>query len=133
MNILIVDDSRFLRQANERALARAGHSVVGASDGEEGLRLAKQSSPDLVVLDMMLPCLSGPDVLHGLRKDPETAEIPVMVLTALPQCNEERLCNEGATAYFQKSLLKMDSHSEPFVEAVEHILKQAAKGKGSWG
>src|SRR5213076_3181539 len=52
MNILIVDDSRFLRLANERALVRAGHSLISASDGEEGLRLARERMPDLIVLDM---------------------------------------------------------------------------------
>ena len=54
MNILIVDDSRFLRMTNERALTRVGHNVICASDGEEGLRLALERKPDLVVLDMLL-------------------------------------------------------------------------------
>lgn len=122
MNILIVDDSRFLRKANEMALARAGHNVIGASDGQEGLRLAHEHKPDLVVLDMMLPVLSGPDVLRAMRKDPETAEIPVMVLTSLPQCNEQKLHDDGATAYFEKSSLKVDKGSKPFVEAVQTLL-----------
>lgn len=68
MNILIVDDSRFLRLANERALIKAGHNVITASDGEEGLRLARERKPDLVILDMMLPKLSGQDVLHALQR-----------------------------------------------------------------
>jgi DNA-binding response OmpR family regulator len=84
MKILIVDDSRFLRIANERALLKAGHTVITAADGEEGLRLAQERKPDLVVLDMLLPKLSGPEVLQALRKDAE-ASIPVMVLTSLPQ------------------------------------------------
>jgi len=70
MNVLIVDDSRFLRLMNERALVKAGFDVLSAADGEEGLRLAIEHKPDLVVLDMMLPKLSGPDVLRVLRKDP---------------------------------------------------------------
>jgi DNA-binding response OmpR family regulator len=97
MKILIVGDSRFLRMANERALVKAGHSVITAADGEEGLRLAQERKPDLVVLDMLLPKLSGPEVLRALRKDAETASIPVMVLTSLPQCNEQKLIGEGAT------------------------------------
>jgi len=71
MNVLIVDDSRFLRLMNERALLKAGFEVLSAADGEEGLRLAIEHKPALVVLDMMLPKLSGPDVLRALRKDPE--------------------------------------------------------------
>jgi two-component system, cell cycle response regulator DivK len=131
MNILIIDDSRFLRMANERALTRVGHNVVCASDGEEGLRLALERKPDLVVLDMLLPKLSGPDVLRAMRKAPETAAIPVMVLTSLPQCNEEKLLGEGATAYFEKSLLIVDKGSGPFVEAVERLLAKAAKAKAA--
>ena len=64
MKILIVDDSRFLRIANERALVKAGHTVFTAADGEEGLPLAQERKPDLVVLDMLLPKLSGPEVLR---------------------------------------------------------------------
>ena len=52
MKILIVDDSRFLRQMSERALVKAGHEVVAAVDGEEGLRLAGEHKPDLIVLDI---------------------------------------------------------------------------------
>lgn len=131
MNILLVDDSRFLRVANERALTRAGHSVIAAADGEEGLRLAVERKPDLIVLDMMLPKMSGPDVLHALRKNPPTARIPVMVLTSLSQSNEERLINEGATAYFEKSLLTLDKGSGPFLEAVEKMLAKMGKAKAA--
>jgi DNA-binding response OmpR family regulator len=122
MKILIVDDSRFLRLANERALIKAGHVVITASDGEEGLRLAQERKPDLVVLDMMLPKLSGPDVLRALRKDADTAAMPIMVLTSLPQCNKEKLLNEGATSYFAKSELMLDKGTGMFVEMVEKML-----------
>jgi DNA-binding response OmpR family regulator len=122
MKILIVDDSRFLRLANERALIKAGHVVITASDGEEGLRLAQERQPDLVVLDMMLPKLSGPDVLRALRKDADTAAMPIMVLTSLPQCNKEKLLSEGATAYFAKSELMLDKGTGMFVGMVEKML-----------
>ena len=132
MKVLIVDDSRFLRMANERALVKAGHTVITAADGEEGLRLAQERKPDLVVLDMMLPKLSGPDVLRALRKDAETASIPVMVLTSLPQCNEQKLIGEGATSYFAKSELMLDKGTGLFVATVERMLSkvkaQAAGG-----
>ena len=84
LKILIVDDSRFLCMTNERALVKVGHQVITASDGEEGLRLAIEHKPDLVVLDMLLPRLSGPEVLRAMRKDAATSSIPVMVLTSLP-------------------------------------------------
>ena len=122
MKILIVDDSRFLRLANERALVKAGHVVITASDGEEGLRLAQERKPDLVVLDMLLPKLSGPDVLRALRKDAETAALPVMVLTSLPESNKEKLLGEGATSFFAKSELMLDKGTGLFVEMVEKML-----------
>ena len=130
MKILIVDDSRFLRLMNERALVKAGHQVISASDGEEGLRLAVEHKPDLVVLDMLLPKPSGPEVLRALRKDSTTSSIPVMVLTSLPQCNEDKLRGEGATAYFEKSLLSLDKGSGSFVEVVQRMLTKAAKAAG---
>lgn len=131
MNILLVDDSRFLRLTNARALTRAGHHVITASDGEEGLRLALEQKPDLVILDMMLPKMSGPDVLHALRKNPSTAETPIMVLTSLSQSNEDKLVNEGATAYFEKSLLTLDKTTTPFIDVVERLLAKTAKAKAA--
>src|SRR5712692_5234690 len=125
MNILIVDDSRFFRLANERGLVKAGYQVITASDGEEGLRLAGEHKPDLIVLDMMLPKLSGPDVLRALRKDSPTSSIPILVLTSLPQCNERKLVSEGATLYFAKSALHLDKGSEMFVQVVERMLSKA--------
>jgi two-component system cell cycle response regulator DivK len=122
VNILIVDDSRLFRISNERALVKAGHHVISAEDGEAGLRLALEHKPDMVVLDMMLPKLSGQDVLRALRNNPTTASIPVMVLSGLPQCNENKLLSEGATAYFQKSGLKVENGPNNFVDAVERLL-----------
>lgn len=122
MKILIVDDSRLLRIANERTLVRAGYEVITAADGEEGLRLALESNPDLVVLDMMLPKLSGPEVLRELRRNPSSALIPVIVLTSLPQSNRQKLMGEGASLYFEKSLLRLENGSGPLLEAIETLL-----------
>ena len=122
MKILIIEDSRFLRMASERALSKAGHHVVTASDGEAGLHLASEHKPDLIILDMMLPKLSGPQVLQALRNDDEIAATPVMVLTSLPQANEGKLKSEGATSYYQKSLLHLDQGTAHFIAAVEKVL-----------
>jgi len=121
-SILVVEDSRFLRLANERALVRAGYSVVTAADGEEGLRMAGQNVPDLILLDMMLPKLGGPEVLQALRQEPRTAQVPVIVLSSLSQRNEARLKEAGATAYFEKSRLDLDSHSDVLVQVVRRTL-----------
>lgn len=122
--ILLVEDSRFIRMAGERALLRAGYSVVTACDGEEALKVAWARLPDLIVLDMLLPKLAGQDVLRALKKNPKTSFIPVIVLSGLPQGNEQKLKKEGATAYFEKSKLELDTNSESFL----HIVKRTVDG-----
>ena len=96
--VLLVDDSKFLRMANERALSKAGYDVSTAADGEEALRVANDKLPDVILLDMMLPKLSGPEVLRALKENPATVDIPVIVLSSLSQRNEEKLLKEGAVA-----------------------------------
>ena len=98
--VLLVEDSKFLRVMTERVLSRAGFLVSTAADGEEALRIAKEQLPDIVLLDMMIPKISGPDVLKALKENPATTHIPVIVLSSLSQQNEERLIGQGAAAYF---------------------------------
>ena len=90
MKILLVEDSRFLRLATERALTTAGYEVISAGDGDQALRLAREHVPALILLDVMLPKMSGPDVLKALKQDPATAAIPVMMLTSLSQKNAKQ-------------------------------------------
>ena len=94
--ILLVDDSKFLRLATERALTRAGYEVSTAVDGEDALAIARERKPDVILLDMLLPKMAGPDVLKALKNDPETAGIAVVVLTGLSQKNAARLQQDGA-------------------------------------
>jgi len=131
MKILLVDDSRLLRIANERTLMRAGYEVITAADGEEGLRLALESKPDMIVLDMMLPKLSGQEVLRQLRLNAASASTPVIVLTSLSQSNREKLISEGASLYFEKSLLRMENGSGPLLDAIESLLARRGKAKAA--
>ncbi len=124
IKILLVEDSKFLRLATERALARAGYEVASASDGEEGLRLARERKPDLILLDMLLPKMSGPDVLAALKKDPLTASIPVVVMTGMSQKNADRLHADGAAAFLEKSSLGLESGSEKLLAALRGILQK---------
>jgi CheY-like chemotaxis protein len=101
--ILLIDDSRPLRLAGEKAFSKAGFRVVSAKDGEEGLRTARELIPQLILLDLLLPRMSGVDVLRALKQDSHTAHIPVVVLTSLSQRNKDKLVSEGALAYFEKS------------------------------
>jgi len=122
--VLLVDDSKFLRMANEHALSKAGYQVSTAADGEEALRVANDQLPDIILLDMMLPKISGPEVLKTLKANPATKDIPVIVLTSLSQKNEEKLLHEGAAAYFEKSTLELDKNSNRLAAAIEKVLRQ---------
>jgi CheY-like chemotaxis protein len=122
MKVLLVEDSKFLRVSTERALTKAGYEVVCAGDGEEALRLARQHSPALVLLDMMLPKVSGPDVLKALKQDPATAGIAVMVLTSLSQKNAKALEKDGAAGFFEKSDLMLGTGPNSLVAAVQKLL-----------
>jgi CheY-like chemotaxis protein len=129
--ILLVEDSRFLRATNEKALVRAGYRVVTACDGEEALRVAGESCPDLILLDMLLPKLSGQEVLRSLRSTPPTTKVPIVVLSSLPQSNEERLKKDGATAYFDKASLGLEQQSESLVQIVRKTLEKSKRKEGS--
>ncbi len=120
--VLLVEDSTFLRLASERALMRAGYEVSTAGDGEEALLAANRKPPDVILLDMMLPKLSGPEVLKALKSNPATNSIPVIVLSSLSQRNKEKLLQEGAEAYFEKSELDLDKNSDRLAATVETVL-----------
>ena len=126
IKILLAEDSKFLRLATERALARAGYEVSSAADGEEALRLAREKLPDLILLDMLLPRMSGPDVLAALQKEDSTKAIPVVVMTGMSQKNAERLRNDGAFGFLEKSDLELDKGSGKLLAAVQEVLKQVS-------
>jgi CheY-like chemotaxis protein len=129
--VLLVEDSKFLRMATERDLTNAGYLVSTASDGEEALQVANDKLPDIILLDMMLPKISGPNVLKALKENPATMHIPVIVLTSLSQKNEEKLLSEGAAAYFEKSALALDQNSSRLADTVETVLARAMERRAS--
>ena len=124
MKILLVEDSKFLRLAMERALVRAGYEVCSAGDGEEALRSAQVKQPDLILLDMLLPRLSGLDVLKALKKDSSTKAIPVVVISGMTEKNAARLQEDGATGFLEKSTLEMDKGPERLLERVHEIVSK---------
>ena len=81
-HILIVEDEEDIAELLEYNLDRQGYQPESVGTGEDGLQLARESLPDLVLLDLMLPKLSGLEVCRSLKADPETAKIPVIMLTA---------------------------------------------------
>ncbi len=131
MKILLIEDSRFLRIAIERVMTRAGHSVIGVADGREGLHAALTDSPELILLDMMLPGLDGTGVLKALKQDASTAQIPVIVLTGLSQKNEAKLKHDGAAAYIEKSSLDLEHNADALILSVESVLGRSVAVSGS--
>lgn len=127
MRILLIDDSRMLRQTQEKALLKAGYDVISAGDGEEGLRLARESNPDLILLDMMLPKIAGQDVLHTLKRDPRTKHIPVVILTGLSAANAPKLIEEGAVEFVGKTDDLLDRNSQALIRAIDEALSKTSR------
>jgi DNA-binding response OmpR family regulator len=122
MKILLIEDSKFQRVANGRALVRAGYDVIHAGDGEQGLRSARENIPDLILLDMMLPKISGLDVLRALKGDALVKHIPVIVLSGLGQGSEAKLLKEGAAAFLMKSDESFANNSLLMIQALQSLL-----------
>jgi two-component system, OmpR family, alkaline phosphatase synthesis response regulator PhoP len=129
VKILLVDDSKFLRRACEHALARAGYQVITADDGAAALAIAQDQIPSLVVLDMMLPKLSGLEVLRALKQNVATKDIPVIVLTSLSERNSAKLLEEGATSFVEKSDSLLDKDGAVLIQAVARVVGKAATPK----
>lgn len=80
--VVVIEDEPDIREVTEHNLAREGYHVYSSPDGEKGLRLVREKSPDLVLLDLMLPGLDGIEVCRELKADRETRAIPVIMVTA---------------------------------------------------
>ena len=127
MTILVVEDSKLLRMATTRALAKAGYLVTSAVDGEEALRVAWENPPDLILLDMILPKVTGLDVLRRLKGEPRTKNVPVIVMSGLSRANRERPLKEGAAEFLEKSQKILDDDSSELVVMVKRVLSGACK------
>ena len=124
IKILLVEDSKFVRMATERALARAGYEVLTAADGQSALVAAEAQKPDLILLDMLLPKITGPDVLKTLKRNPATAQIAVVVLSGLSPKNAKRLQQDGAFAFLEKSELSLDKGPERLLTILADIVRK---------
>jgi DNA-binding response OmpR family regulator len=122
MTILVIEDSRFLQSAIDKALREAGYQTVLASDGEQGLQAAIRDRPDLILLDIMLPSMPGTSVLRSLRHNAITLNIPVIVLTGLTRVDEARLRSEGATGYMKKTDIDLQGGCKLLLKTIEGTL-----------
>ena len=98
--------------------------MIQAEDGEEGLRVARENIPDLILLDMMLPKISGLEVLRILKLEPLIKHIPVIVLTGLGQGNEAKLLQDGAAAFLLKSEKSLENNSLLLIQTVDGVLRK---------
>lgn len=85
LKVLVCDDERHIVRLIQVNLERQGYQVVTAYDGKEGLEKIRAEKPNLVVLDVMMPYMDGFEVLKSLRREPETENLPVIMLTAKAQ------------------------------------------------
>ena len=101
--VLVADDDADIRALVSFRLEKAGYDVVQAADGEEALRLTRERAPDLAVLDVMMPRLTGDEVTRQIRADDATSAIPVILLTArVQEADVARGFEAGADDYMKK-------------------------------
>lgn len=121
--LLIVEDDFSLRDIYSARLVAEGYDVVTASDGEEALAVAVREHPDLIILDVMMPKISGFDVLDILRSTPDTKKTKVIMMTALSQDSDRQ---RGETLGVDKYLVKSQVTLEDVVVAAKQALENAA-------
>ena len=90
--ILVVDDEPHIRKLVSFSLEKRGHEVMQAEDGPSGIAAAREQVPDLILMDVMMPMMTGFEAVERLKAEPGTAEIPVIMLSAKSQEYEQ---NEG--------------------------------------
>jgi two-component system, cell cycle response regulator DivK len=101
--ILYVEDNEFNRKIVRQLLAKTTYRLREATDGEEGVASALATPPDLVLMDIQLPKMSGLDATRQLRNDPRTAAVPIIVVTSFALSGDEQKATAaGATAYLAK-------------------------------
>jgi DNA-binding response OmpR family regulator len=107
--IVVADDEPDIRRLVSFTLRRRGYEVLEAENGEEALALVRAEQPDLVVLDVMMPRMTGHEVARALRSSPETAEIPILMVSAKGQEVEVRDgLASGASGYLIKPFAPRD-------------------------
>lgn len=126
--IMLVEDDNSLREIYSIRLTAEGYAIVSAGDGEEALAVAVKERPDLIISDVMMPKISGFDMLDILRSTPETQNIKVIMMTALSSEDQrERGESLGADRYLVKSQVGI----EDVVNAVHDVLGDRGQTSGA--
>ena len=117
--IMVVEDDQSLREIYSIRLTAEGYEVVSAGDGEEALAVAVKERPDLVLSDVMMPKISGFDMLDILRSTPETKDIKVIMMTALSSEDQRK---RGESLGADKYLVKSQVGIEDVIAAVHEVM-----------
>ncbi len=124
--IMLVEDDNNLREIYSARLQAEGYEIVSAKDGEEALALAVKEKPDLIIADIMMPRISGFDMLDILRTTPETKNTKVIVMTALNQAEDKAHADQlGADRYLVKSQVTL----EDVAKNARELLAEDSKGE----
>ena len=117
-SILIVEDHPTMRDAMRLVLEEDGHQVEEASDGEAGIAMVRDRAPDVVLLDLNIPVVSGAEVLKTLKADPATSEVLVVVVTATGEEGRRKALSKGADGYITKPFSPL-----ALLRTVERVLR----------
>ncbi|HSX27179.1 MAG TPA: response regulator [Patescibacteria group bacterium] len=126
--VMLVEDDNNLREIYEARLLAEGYQIVSARDGEEALAMAVKEKPDLIISDIMMPKISGFDMLDILRSTPETKNTKVIMMTALSQAEDKARADKlGADRYLVKSQVTL----EDVAKVAKEILGGETPGAGA--
>ncbi|MGH8564085.1 MAG: response regulator [Gammaproteobacteria bacterium] len=121
--VLIVEDNDKNRKLARDVLQAKGYATIEAVNGEDGVRLARERHPDLVLMDIRLPGISGIEALTALRADPKTSSIPVMALTAsVTPIDCTRIKQAGFDAFLAKPMVLRE-----FIDTVRGLLESGRR------
>lgn len=120
MKVLIVDDESGILKMYSEYLTTQGFEVLTASNGEEGIKVAKEQKPDVILLDIIMPKFNGLDVLSKIKKDNDIKNIPVYLLTNLPEeCSGAKAKELGCAGY----LVKAQNEPKMIADVIKEIKK----------
>lgn len=121
--VLVVDDEAGERRTLMRLLAKEGYDTIGAGDGREALKSLESGTPDVILLDLMMPQMDGLELLEALHAHPQWKALPVVVLTALSDTHTVNRARQlGAKAYLVKATFSV-------AEMIDHVHRYAAAGQ----